>query len=197
MTPVPTVDTFKKALETDGREHGHIYCLFECEHWVPACVGVAKRVGFDEYIKNWSIPDFGAHCRCVYEDEAPAFYICEECPLCRAKQTDLSPTPWDSSTWGYYCDRCEKFFDLVTEGYVLADAKDYVSYRHGECDQQARYIGYLRDGEPCNHPGCLSHVSHPCEGCGRIAGRDPAACRSCGGLQQHKAGCREVRWLED
>ena len=29
----------------------------------------------------------------------------------------------------------------------------------------------LRDGEPCGHPGCLSHVSHPCEGCGRVGGR--------------------------
>jgi len=29
----------------------------------------------------------------------------------------------------------------------------------------------FRDGEPCAHRGCLSHVSHPCEGCGRIAGR--------------------------
>lgn len=29
----------------------------------------------------------------------------------------------------------------------------------------------LRDGEPCSHPGCLSHVSHPCEGCGRVGGR--------------------------
>ena len=28
----------------------------------------------------------------------------------------------------------------------------------------------LRDGEPCDHPGCLHHVSHPCEGCGRIGG---------------------------
>lgn len=27
-----------------------------------------------------------------------------------------------------------------------------------------------RDGQPCLHPGCLSHVSHPCEGCGRIGG---------------------------
>lgn len=27
-----------------------------------------------------------------------------------------------------------------------------------------------RDGEPCEHPGCLSHRTHPCEGCGRIAG---------------------------
>lgn len=28
----------------------------------------------------------------------------------------------------------------------------------------------LRDGEPCNHPGCLAHISHPCEGCGRVCG---------------------------
>jgi hypothetical protein len=31
----------------------------------------------------------------------------------------------------------------------------------------------LRDGIPCSHPGCLSHITHPCEGCGRIAGRYP------------------------
>lgn len=28
----------------------------------------------------------------------------------------------------------------------------------------------LREGEPCSHPGCLNHKSHPCEGCGRTAG---------------------------
>jgi len=27
------------------------------------------------------------------------------------------------------------------------------------------------DGIPCDHPSCLSHINHPCEGCGRIAGR--------------------------
>lgn len=26
-------------------------------------------------------------------------------------------------------------------------------------------------GEKCLHFGCLSHISHPCEGCGRIGGR--------------------------
>jgi hypothetical protein len=31
----------------------------------------------------------------------------------------------------------------------------------------------LADGVPCDHAGCLSHVSHPCEGCGRIGGRRP------------------------
>jgi hypothetical protein len=28
----------------------------------------------------------------------------------------------------------------------------------------------LRDGEPCEHPGCLQHIGHPCEGCGRTMG---------------------------
>lgn len=36
--------------------------------------------------------------------------------------------------------------------------------RDGEIPRQ------LKDGEACDHPGCLCHVSHPCEGCGRIAG---------------------------
>jgi len=27
------------------------------------------------------------------------------------------------------------------------------------------------DGVPCDHPGCLHHISHPCEGCGRIGGQ--------------------------
>lgn len=26
----------------------------------------------------------------------------------------------------------------------------------------------FRTGEPCNHPGCMAHVSHPCEVCGRL-----------------------------
>ena len=25
----------------------------------------------------------------------------------------------------------------------------------------------LKSGQPCSHPGCLSHISHPCEVCGR------------------------------
>lgn len=27
-----------------------------------------------------------------------------------------------------------------------------------------------KDGEPCDHSGCLNHVLHPYEGCNRIAG---------------------------
>jgi hypothetical protein len=28
-----------------------------------------------------------------------------------------------------------------------------------------------RDGGHCGHRGCLAHITHPCEGCGRIGGR--------------------------
>lgn len=30
----------------------------------------------------------------------------------------------------------------------------------------------LKDGQPCSHNGCLNHRTHPCEGCGRIAGKN-------------------------
>lgn len=34
------------------------------------------------------------------------------------------------------------------------------------------YLGYKSWGEePCDHLGCMSHVSHPCEGCGRQWGQ--------------------------
>lgn len=33
----------------------------------------------------------------------------------------------------------------------------------------------IPDGVACSHPGCLSHVSHPCDGCGRIGGRRKAS----------------------
>lgn len=35
------------------------------------------------------------------------------------------------------------------------------------------------DGEPCSHKGCLNHVTHPCEYCGRIAGKYPKRLKSC------------------
>ena len=29
----------------------------------------------------------------------------------------------------------------------------------------------IQSGEPCGHPGCKNHISHPCEGCGRIGAK--------------------------
>jgi len=30
----------------------------------------------------------------------------------------------------------------------------------------------MTDPKPCAHPGCLSRVSHPCEGCGLVWGTE-------------------------
>ena len=55
------------------------------------------------------------------------------------------------------------------------------------------WIPKWREGEPCSHPGCLSHISHPCEGCGRIGGEYPEhPCRLCDGFIQ--AGEDESKW---
>ena len=37
-----------------------------------------------------------------------------------------------------------------------------------------RQLIYYSSGQPCDHPGCASHVSHPCEQCGRVAARGEA-----------------------
>lgn len=42
---------------------------------------------------------------------------------------------------------------------------------HGKPHMVEAWLRRLTPDEPCDHPGCLSHVTHPCEGCGRIAGR--------------------------
>lgn len=44
---------------------------------------------------------------------------------------------------------------------------------YNEPESLDHYLERLKDGEPCYLAGCLNHVSHPCEGCGRIAGLAP------------------------
>jgi hypothetical protein len=29
----------------------------------------------------------------------------------------------------------------------------------------------FKNGVPCSHPGCLNHITHPCEVCGRFGAR--------------------------
>ena len=35
-------------------------------------------------------------------------------------------------------------------------------------------FGTFKDGQPCPHPGCFHHLSHPCEVCGRIGAKGKA-----------------------
>lgn len=45
-----------------------------------------------------------------------------------------------------------------------------------------------KDGEPCSHRGCLNHITHPCENCGRIGGfyREEKECQSSIPISQKK-----------
>jgi len=54
----------------------------------------------------------------------------------------------------------KKFYDICMDNYILNKGTK------------------LKDGEPCSHPGCLMHISHPCEVCGRIAGKSKLLKRS-------------------
>jgi hypothetical protein len=61
---------------------------------------------------------------------------------------------------------------------TTADATTPPGQVDGGPDLQA-YLEWresLKDGEPCGrHRGCLNHISHPCEACGRIGGKKAAA----------------------
>ena len=67
-----------------------------------------------------------------------------------------------------------KTFQHEETGYITT-CEDKPSERWHEValsdDAVLRYVvggDVLRDGDPCSHPGCLRHVSHPCEECGSI-----------------------------
>jgi hypothetical protein len=68
---------------------------------------------------------------------------CERCGLSRRilGPEDPSPTPWNFSTWGFYCDACERFFDLVRDGRVETHEGNACVHYHS-CGAEARYIGY-------------------------------------------------------
>lgn len=40
-----------------------------------------------------------------------------------------------------------------------------------QAEKRRKWLESLPDGVPCDHRGCLSHISHPCEVCGRIGGK--------------------------
>ena len=40
-----------------------------------------------------------------------------------------------------------------------------------EAEKRRKWLESLPDGTPCDHVGCLSHISHPCEVCGRVGGQ--------------------------
>lgn len=53
---------------------------------------------------------------------------------------------------------------------ITANVSQYKDAMY-ELEKRLEWIASLRPDEPCDHRGCLHHVTHPCEGCGRIAGQ--------------------------
>jgi hypothetical protein len=52
--------------------------------------------------------------------------------------------PNNRSTWGFWCDSCEKFFDLVMDGKVVTHEGNYCT-RYHKCGAEATYVPYRRD----------------------------------------------------
>ena len=50
---------------------------------------------------------------------------------------------------------------------------------------------------PCPHHGCLNHVSHPCEGCGRIAGINPRVMMLDAERVRELADKQVDKWIRD
>jgi len=67
--------------------------------------------------------------------------------------------------------------------YFSVHGDGFSSIYEVESAEWNRRAQIVKQGEPCSHAGCLHHVTHPCEGCGRIAGRtvkqeqEPITCR--------------------
>jgi hypothetical protein len=47
---------------------------------------------------------------------------------------------------------------------------DYTAIEHGFHVAVKPTTTIFIDGVPCEHPGCMRHITHPCEECGRIMG---------------------------
>lgn len=60
----------------------------------------------------------------------------------------------------------------------VQELRDEIARLKAQLAQAERVVTRpLKDGEPCGHPGCMHHVTHPCEGCGRISGHSVPASR--------------------
>jgi hypothetical protein len=55
---------------------------------------------------------------------------------------------------------------IATDYVSFEDLKSWIASVEEPSNTQM-HMGSLKPGEPCSHPGCCSHITHPCEGCGR------------------------------
>jgi DNA modification methylase len=99
--------------------------------------------------------------------------------LTSTREGDLVLDPLaGTGTTGHVAKALDRDFILIEREwrYVEGAAKRFEIQYAPRVQKDEKVIEYLRhewyeDGQPCGHPGCVQHVTHPCEGCGRIAGR--------------------------
>ena len=92
------------------------------------------------------------------------------CPMTTAK------VKFDNAEFGY---KVSKRGDRLIFAYLGLLRKDDDPFNVEESIRGLGWVrpqdftvnGKLKDGVPCDHKGCLNHVTHPCEGCGRVGGR--------------------------
>lgn len=68
-----------------------------------------------------------------------------------------------------YCPDCER-----DELYLSFDDNlkcYFCGFNENAAPNHPFHRDQLKPDQPCSHPGCLHHRTHPCEGCGRTAGR--------------------------
>jgi len=96
----------------------------------------------------------------------------------------LEDRPWSQRSARTNRDavRALKMILALARGPAQPNEEDHTSHclarqrwGDGECECHVEHPdrgpAQYRPGEPCSHPGCMSHVTHPCEGCGRQWGQ--------------------------
>ena len=62
---------------------------------------------------------------------------------------------------------------LCSEEWFLSGTMGIIKCPYGKVGDRTIAIASYKNKQPCKHLGCFSHVSHPCEGCGRFWGVIP------------------------
>lgn len=57
-------------------------------------------------------------------------------------------------------------YDTAIEDELMSNIRKECDLREDELIVE-KLADVYRDSLPCPHPGCKSHITHPCEGCGR------------------------------
>jgi len=90
--------------------------------------------------------------------------ITDTCPMCHKGIHDKNIKLISIIRAGYLCIciKCDQTFVATNDGSVWISNPYEITFN------------VYDDQEPCPHNGCLSHISHRCERCGRVGGKGVA-----------------------